>query len=345
MIGFLPGLGGTLADLAGTGQLERVLRYDLELYARSFGGGLYFTYGTLPGEWTWTVNDVLVDVAPTIGLAGWQHRRPPTIATWLMPFVPEPTRLRRAMGQCQGLRVMNLTGVVPALLEQAVTGRPWTLHLGYDHVRVARVLGHRGRAVALLVLRRVACRRASAVIASNAWLADLARGLGARRVSMIPNGVDRERFVPVSDRARGRRVLYVGRRSPEKNLAALEQAVAMVPGAELVIVSGHPYAEMPGWYQSADVFVLPSLTEGSPKALFEAMASGLPCITSDVVVGVPGLLRTAPMPGALASLIRAVLDDPAWAHMLGEENRAITAHYDVHMLVAREIAATKEAFR
>lgn len=36
------------------------------------------------------------------------------------------------------------------------------------------------------------------------------------------------------------------------------------------------------FYQSADLFVLPSLQEGMPAALMEAMAAGLPCIVSDI---------------------------------------------------------------
>jgi hypothetical protein len=38
---------------------------------------------------------------------------------------------------------------------------------------------------------------------------------------------------------------------------------------------------IPGWLHDADVFVLPSFTEGHPKALIEAMAAGVPSIVSD----------------------------------------------------------------
>jgi len=41
-----------------------------------------------------------------------------------------------------------------------------------------------------------------------------------------------------------------------------------------------PYAELPQYYQSADIFVYPSLHEGSALAIYEAMASGLPVITT-----------------------------------------------------------------
>lgn len=49
------------------------------------------------------------------------------------------------------------------------------------------------------------------------------------------------------------------------------------------------YVRMPGYqeemawiYQNADIFIFPSLQEGMPVALMEAMAAGLPCVVSDI---------------------------------------------------------------
>lgn len=41
-------------------------------------------------------------------------------------------------------------------------------------------------------------------------------------------------------------------------------------------------ADMPAFYQSVDAFLMTSITEGFPNVLVEAMASGLPCISTDV---------------------------------------------------------------
>ncbi|MFJ9018577.1 glycosyltransferase [Streptomyces sp. NPDC102259] len=143
-------------------------------------------------------------------------------------------------------------------------------------------------------------------------------GLRARiggRVSVIPNGIDPERFHPASvDTVRASLlpeldpatplVVCVGRLCRQKAqdvlLAAWTDIARKVPGARLVLVGDGPdgerlrshapesvlfagaVADAVPWYQSADLVVLPSRWEGMALAPLEALACGRPVVVTDV---------------------------------------------------------------
>lgn len=103
------------------------------------------------------------------------------------------------------------------------------------------------------------------------------------------------------------------------------------------------YPELTSFYPLIDYFVLPSLWEGLPLCLLEAMSLGLPIISTRVG-GVDGLLehgRDAVLvppgdPGALAGAMIRFLDDPARADKLGREGRiAFDARHDSAVMVRR----------
>jgi len=146
-------------------------------------------------------------------------------------------------------------------------------------------------------------------------------GFAADRVFVIPYGVDIGGYRPIHRPARaGFNILYVGPLHYWKGLHYLLEMLPKldVPGARLTIVGradpdwapyfqpriaalgdrvrhipGIPKAEIERQYAEADVLVFPSLVGGIGLVCYEAMATGLPVITSDgdVVIrhGVDGL--------------------------------------------------------
>jgi glycosyltransferase involved in cell wall biosynthesis len=139
-------------------------------------------------------------------------------------------------------------------------------------------------------LARWILRRATLVVAASTFLAEQARGLGAREVRVIPSGV----ALPDAVRAPEEppHVLYVGRLSPEKGVLEL---VAACEGLPLVVVGDGPLRDrVPGaggfvppgelgpYYERAAVVAAPSLREGYGVAAREAMAWGRPVVASAV---------------------------------------------------------------
>ena len=97
---------------------------------------------------------------------------------------------------------------------------------------------------------------------------------------------------------------------------------------------------------AADLFVLPSLSEGFPFVLLEALAMGRPVVASRVN-GVPeliedhktGLLVPARDPQALAAAIREVLSDPTAASKMGADGRdVVRERFTVDRMVANTTA-------
>lgn len=360
-LGLLPALGGGIAELRKSGQDSRLIDGYLQPYTRAFERVWYFSY--LPE----TLRDYTDDgrLLASVRLLVPRRRWPRLLQALALPLAH-----RAAFRRCAVLRVFQVTGVIPAIVARALWGIPFVTTYGFWYARLSRPGPPRA---AKRFLEAVGLRLAAGVIVPTEDLLNhVARVAGLGRVHLIPNGVDTSRFAPSAVRSGSvRRILYVGRLEREKNLATLLVAAARladrVPLGVTLIGAGSletplraqadalgvradlpgvvDHRELPARYREADAFVLPSFTEGHPKALIEAMASGLPCVASDcpgnralIRDGETGVLFDPSSAEALAAALGRVLGDEGRAREMGRRARAAAVReYDLGMLVEREV--------
>lgn len=140
-----------------------------------------------------------------------------------------------------------------------------------------------------------------------------------------------------ASRIGGCRLTLVG---PGSELASLEELAARGGVGPYVTFAGPvtPGPELHRYLDRADVFVLPSLTEGMPRALIEAMARGLPAVATRVG-GVPELLPASATclagdPDALAQLLSV--------HLIAEQ-AASSSSLNFHAVVPKYSSSRMQA--
>lgn len=144
-------------------------------------------------------------------------------------------------------------------------------------------------------------------------------------------------------------VVIVGE-GPERT--SLNGLAARLEVQDSLIFVGHQ-RDVRAYYAAADLFILPSHTEGSPNALLEAMAAQLPIVATQVG-GVPeivehrhsALLVAAHNPPALAEAVLELLGDEVLASRLAAQARAeIVQHYAPEMRVQKLIEIYRQISR
>jgi glycosyltransferase involved in cell wall biosynthesis len=188
-------------------------------------------------------------------------------------------------------------------------------------------------------------RRVQLVFTPSRYVQEkIRRRFGIENTILAPNGVDMSTFHPAAKQEwydlPEKYILFVGTLEPRKNILGLLQAWKEVQAAFkdtwLIIAGtyGHVFGSLhlpadvdrvrflgyvengclPGLYAGATIFVLPSLDEGFGLPALEAMACGVPVITSDggalpEIVGGAGAIFRLSEPGSLSVILREHLSD------------------------------------
>ncbi|MGW4372267.1 glycosyltransferase [Streptomyces albidoflavus] len=350
----LPGRVCLMIGQLGLGGAEKQLvLLARELSARGVTTDLLVMFEKGPRE------AELLGTGVTVVELGFRGRRPflPCLAANLRAFARLVAHLRRTRPE-----------VLTAFLFHAYLAAAPAARLARVPALVAgrRSLGHfkRGRRAALLA-ERLATRWTHAVVPNAEAVAeDVRRGEGVpeHKITVIPNGLAPEAFAaarPATVETALPVVLCVANLSRHKGHRHLLDAVARLRGGPaectLLLVGDGPEraalqeqaaalgidarflgrrADTAPLRARADAVVLPSLEEGMPNAVMEAMAAGRPVVAT-AVGGTPELLEGRGLlvgPGradALADALARVLTDPPLAARLGRDARDwARAHLD-----------------
>jgi glycosyltransferase involved in cell wall biosynthesis len=283
-----------------------------------------------------------------------------------------------ALARRRGARILHVHGYAAAdfgRLAARATGAALVLH---EHFADPRMPGYQALADRLLA---PLVDRAIAVSGSTRDFLVRERFVPAARVRLIWNGAPLDEFAPVPrERAlRARRELgiaedapvvgAIGRLNAQKGHAYLLQAAPAVlaahPATHFLVVgdgdlmeplkrharelglagrvrfAGHR-TDVPDLLGAIDVLAIPSLYEGTPLALFEAMAAGK-AIVATAVDGCAevlehertGILVPPRDAAALGRSLTILLGDPQRRQALGEAARSASRRYDIGACVAQ----------
>jgi glycosyltransferase involved in cell wall biosynthesis len=281
------------------------------------------------------------------------------------------------VGRERGARILHVHGYAAADFGRVAARRLGAALVLHEHFADPRMPAYQGVADRLL---SGLTDRAIAVSASTRDFLVRERHVPAARVRLIWNGAPLDEFAPVApDVARAARrslgvaddalvVGTIGRLNEQKGHRYLVEAAAALlpsrPKAHVVIagdgdqmdalktqaaalglasritLAGHR-ADVPALLGAIDVFAISSTYEGTPLALFEAMAAGKAIVSTAVdgcrevlEDGVTALLVPPRDGAALAAALGRVVDDAALRCSLADNAGKASTRYDIRTCVA-----------
>jgi glycosyltransferase involved in cell wall biosynthesis len=281
------------------------------------------------------------------------------------------------VGRERGARILHVHGYAAADFGRLAARRLGAALVLHEHFADPRMPAYQGVADRLL---SGLTDRAIAVSESTRDFLVRERHVPAARVRLIWNGAPLDEFAPAPPEvARAARqslglgddallVGTIGRLSEQKGHRYLVEAAAALlpirPQAHLVIVgdgdqmeslraqaaalgiasrvtlAGHR-ADVPALLGAIDIFAISSTYEGTPLALFEAMAAGKAIVSTAVdgcrevlEDGVTALLVPPRDPAALAAALGRVADDASLRRSLALNARRASTRYDIRACVA-----------
>lgn len=291
-LGLFLSIGESFEDLAKTGQDYRFKSLYLSKYAQKFSKVYVFSYKK---------DDQTTDLPKNVVIISNKYNLNRFLYGVVMPFVNF-----KVFRECDVLRAYHVYGSIPAIVASFVFNKKFIFNYAYDYEYVAKVSQKRLQVFVTPYLTMLAAKFSSGILLAANYLKYKIPKNYQNKIIYSPNGVDTGQFKPNSHNGNKGplKAIFVGRLEKEKNLENLFKALGKSQIELTVVGEGSQKEELkrlskkttsrvnfigkisndklPSYYQKSDLFFLTSLSEGSPKSLIEAQASGLCCIVSDI---------------------------------------------------------------
>ena len=341
-------------------------RRDSLLYERLYDRGweTYFvTYGNADDQQYLPAGSHIQVLTKPAGLTNSQYG-------WRIPFIH-----RDVLNTADVIKSHQVAGARFAVWAKLRLGKPYIARCGYLHsLFAAWEKRSRQERVVSRIEEFLAFRTADAVcVPSQAEVDYICRryGVNPTKAHVCPNWIDTERFKPYPAVPKHpRRVCFVARFEAKKQPLLLLEALRGVEDIELLMIGGGPLKrqieakireyglsaivldrlpneELPEYLNSSAIYVLPTMHEGgSPKTLLEAMACGLPVVSTNgfgvneaFQHGVHGYKCAVDDVWAFKEAILALLADRVHRQTLGQQGRQhVIANYSIERAVERELS-------
>lgn len=357
--------GDSLEKQSLVGQDERFVNYYLRPYSKNFDKVFLYSYGDKNYKKNLPANVILIVNKKEISYKIYQ---------FLFPFI-HLNKLKK----CHAIRVMQSTGVIPAVIAKLLLRKKIILTYGYDYAFFAKIEKKHFTAYLLSLLIPIALFFVDKIIVTSKINEKLLNRKYPGKIIYIPNGVDVNKLKIKSEKLKVKKrkkinILSIGRLVRQKNFGLLIDAMGLLKNKKninltiigrgpeknnllnkakqmninLKIIEPMSYSKLISYYQKADFFCLPSLAEGQSKVLLEALACGLPILASDTAANreiiknnLTGILFNFDK-NDLASKIAQVIDNPRQVQKIRLQGRKyVEQNHNLIKLVEEEIKLLK----
>lgn len=349
-LGLFLSIGESLSDISSKGQLARLINYNVKYYLQKFNKVYIFTY-----------QDEGIKLPKNCFLIANKSKLHRYIYSLLLPIIH-----KEEIKQCDVLRGLQITGGIPCFVAKLFYNKPYIINYGYDYSNFARIEKKYLQSLLFKAITPFVINFADTVIITAPFLNTQIKKYKQKNVYLIPNGVNIQKFAPKKRENNPiTKLIFVGRLEPQKNLINLLEALKGIDVEMLMVGSGSlkkqilnfasknkinlkiidsiPHNRLPKILNNSDIFVMPSLKEGNPKALLEAMSVGLPCIGSRVE-GIRELINhnqngivTETSSGSIRNGVLKLIGDKYLQKRLGQNARKfVINNFDSGSLLKKE---------